>query len=107
MDIPQTDVATARSLFDAGRTTFLDIRDEASFQAGHIPGATRLDDSRVSNFIASADKQTEVVVYCYHGNSSLGATSFFIEQGFTKISSMAGGFEAWQQAGGESSIEPK
>ncbi len=105
MDIPEIDVSKAQTLFAAGAATFVDVRDPATFQAGHIPGATNLDDASVHSFLGSADKQIEVVVYCYHGNASLGATAFFIEQGFESVSSMTGGFEAWQQAGGPSVTE--
>ena len=38
-----------------------------------------------------------MIVYCYHGNSSLGAVAYFFENGFKKIASMSGGFEAWRQ----------
>ncbi len=38
-----------------------------------------------------------MVVYCYHGNSSLGATAFLLENGFKNVASMSGGFEAWRQ----------
>ncbi len=37
------------------------------------------------------------IVYCYHGNSSMGATGYFLENGFTNVASMMGGFEAWRQ----------
>jgi thiosulfate sulfurtransferase len=37
------------------------------------------------------------VVYCYHGNSSLGAAGYFLENGFKNVASMMGGFEAWRQ----------
>lgn len=41
--------------------------------------------------------ETPVIVYCYNGNSSLGATAYFIENGFKNVASMSGGFEAWRQ----------
>ena len=34
------------------------------------------------NLSRTPTKSTSVVVYCYHGNSSLGATAYFIENGF-------------------------
>jgi len=105
MDIPEIDIPAAQSLLEAGEATFVDIRDLGSFQAGHVPGAAHLDDTSIGSFIESADMQAELVVYCYHGNMSLTATAYLIEQGFRRISSMAGGFEAWQQAGGASATE--
>ncbi len=102
MDIPEIDFSQAQGLFEAGTATFVDIRDPDSFQEGHVPGAIRLDDSNIQQFVADTDKQATVVVYCYHGNSSAGATAFFRDQGFTEVSSLMGGFVAWEDAGGAS-----
>jgi thiosulfate sulfurtransferase len=35
-------------------------------------------------------------VYCYHGISSAGAASFFIDQGFDDVCHIVGGFQAWK-----------
>ncbi len=102
MDVSETEIQQAQLLLEAGTASFVDVRDSNSFQAEHIPGAIHLDDSNVQQFVASADKQATVVVYCYHGHSSLGATAFFQDQGFTAVSSLSGGFAAWQEAGGAS-----
>ena len=102
MNVPEIDIRQAQLLLEAGTATFVDVRDPNSFWAEHIPGATHLDDSNVQQFVASADKQAAVVVYCYHGNSSRGATAFFQDQGFTGVSSLSGGFTAWREAGGAS-----
>ncbi len=100
MQIPEIDVPKARELHETGGTTFVDIRDPDSYAAGHIPGALTLDDTSVQAFLRDTDPDAKIVVYCYHGNSSLGATAFFKEQGFEDVSSMSGGFEAWHQGGG-------
>ncbi len=102
MDIPQIDFAAAKALYDDKAAVFLDIRDPGSYQAGHVPGAMRLDDSNVHDFLEETDKAAKIVVYCYHGNSSIGAAGFFMEQGFTDVSSLMGGFTNWSAAGGAS-----
>ena len=75
----------------------MDIRDPGSYREAHIPGAVHLHDGNVQEFVQKTDKETPVIVYCYHGNSSLGATAYFIESGFKNVVSMSGGFEAWRQ----------
>ena len=102
MDVPEIEIPQAQEHFVAGTATFVDIRDPDSFQTGHVPGAIHLDNSNVQQFVADTDKQSTVVVYCYHGNSSASATAFFRDQGFTAVSSLIGGFVAWQEAGGAS-----
>lgn len=95
--IPQIQIHEARQKFDQHDCLFVDIRDPASYRAAHIPGAVHLHDGNVQDFIASADKDRAVIVYCYHGNSSLGAVAYFLENGFKNVASMSGGFEAWRQ----------
>jgi thiosulfate sulfurtransferase len=95
-DIAQIDVAQAKELFEAG-ATFVDVRDPASFEAAHIPGAFHLSDANVEAFVAKSDKTHTVVVYCYHGNASQGGAAYLMEQGFQKVYSVIGGFERWRQ----------
>ena len=96
-DIPEVQIHEAKKKFDQKECLFVDIRDPGSYRAAHVPGALHLHDGNVQAFIDNTDKETVVVVYCYHGNSSLGATAYFIENGFKNVASMSGGFEAWRQ----------
>ena len=96
-DILQIPIHEAKKKLDQKACIFVDIRDPASYRAAHIPGALHMQDSNVQEFIENTDKETPVVVYCYHGNSSLGATAYFVENGFQDVASMSGGFEAWRQ----------
>jgi len=97
VEIPQIQIHDAKKKLDEKSTLFVDIRDPASFRAAHIPGALHLHDGNVQDFVGKRDKETPVIVYCYHGNSSLGAAAYFIENGFNDVASMSGGFEAWRQ----------
>ena len=75
MDVPEIEIPQAQEHFVAGTATFVDIRDPDSFQTGHVPGAIHLDNSNVQQFVADTDKQSTVVVYCYHGNSSASSST--------------------------------
>jgi thiosulfate sulfurtransferase len=86
----------AKRELEAGEAVFLDIRDPQSYAAGRIPGAVALNDSNVDQFVGGADKAARLIVYCYHGHSSLGGVAFFQERGFTDVVSMSGGFEIWR-----------
>jgi thiosulfate sulfurtransferase len=98
MEIPEIQIHAAKKKFDQKGCMFVDIRDPDSYRAAHIPGAVHLHDGNVQEFIETAEKHHEVIVYCYHGNSSLGAVAYFLENGFKNVASMSGGFEAWRQA---------
>jgi thiosulfate sulfurtransferase len=97
MEIREIQIHDAKSRFDQKACLFVDIRDPGSYRQAHIPGALHLHDGNLQEFLASTDKETPVIVYCYHGNSSLGATAFLLENGFKDVASMSGGFEAWRQ----------
>ena len=76
--IKQTDVHQVKQLEGNDSVTIVDIRDSASFNAGHIPNAIHLSDSTVEQFIIDTDKNKPLVVYCYHGISSQGAAAYFL-----------------------------
>jgi thiosulfate sulfurtransferase len=95
--IPEIPIHEAKKRLDDKQSMFVDVRDPGSYRAAHIPGARHLNDTNVEAFLRDTEKETPIVVYCYHGNSSLGAVGYLREQGFTQAVSMSGGFEAWRQ----------
>lgn len=96
--IPEIDVHGAKAMLDAESAEFLDIRDPHAFAVGHIPGARHLAQDSAPQIVRDLNRDRPVVVYCYHGNSSRTATAWLMQQGFSGVTSMAGGFEAWRQA---------
>ena len=88
--------AESRELIAKGNVAIVDVRDPQSYNSSHIEGAVYLDNSTAQQFIADTDSSTPVLVYCYHGNSSQGAAQYLVEQGFTDVYSMDGGFEVWR-----------
>jgi thiosulfate sulfurtransferase len=92
----QISTTDAKAMLDQGDVTLVDIRDAQSFAQGHIEGATHLDNSSVQDFIESADPDKPLIVYCYHGHSSMSAASFLCEKGFEEVYSMDGGYELWR-----------
>lgn len=75
----------------------IDIRDPGSFANGHIENATRVDNDNFQSFIESADKNIPIIVCCYHGNSSIGATEAINNLGY-KGFSLQGGMSGWMLA---------
>ncbi|MCG9697985.1 thiosulfate sulfurtransferase GlpE [Shewanella sp. Isolate11] len=83
---------------ESGDIQVVDIRDNASFEAGHIPNSTNLTNENLASFIGNADMDHPLVVVCYHGISSQNAAQYLIEQGFDDVYSLDGGFQAWRDA---------
>lgn len=88
----------AQRLLEGGLATFVDIRDPGSFREARVPGAFSLNDGNLDEFTATADRQRPLVVYCYHGVSSLGGAAFFQDLGFQEVYSLRGGFETWRRS---------
>lgn len=88
----------AKQLIDDRDVTLLDIRDAASFAAGHIPDSINVNNDNVEAVLSHADKNKPLLVCCYHGNSSKGAADYFYAAGFTESYSIDGGYEMWKQA---------
>lgn len=74
----------------------VDIRDPQSYAMGHISGSRHIDNYSVADFIREADMDAPLVVVCYHGNSSQSAAAYFVQQGFSEVYSLDGGFELWR-----------
>lgn len=74
----------------------VDIRDPQSFHQSHIEGAVLLQNSNLQEFIEQSDLDKPLIVYCYHGHSSMSAASLLSEKGFEEVYSLDGGFENWR-----------
>jgi rhodanese-related sulfurtransferase len=84
-------------------TTVLDVRTPAEFAAGHLPGAVNVDVSS-RDFLArlgQLDRSATYAVYCHSGNRSAAALQLMSQAGFTSAFDLAGGVQAWQDAGGK------
>lgn len=80
--------------------TLLDVRENAEWNAGHVPGAVHVP---VKNVAAQALKRLPkgrpVIVTCRTGSRSRGATRILREKGIEAFS-LSGGMSAWESAGG-------
>ena len=88
----------AVELLRTGSACLVDIRDRATFSLGHAPGAFHLTNETLGAFLQQTDPDHPVVVMCYHGHSSQGAAQYLVNQGFTEVYSVDGGFEGWRLA---------
>jgi rhodanese-related sulfurtransferase len=54
-----------------------------------------------STSAAAWPRDAEVVIYCASGNRSALAADTLRQMGYEKVSSLAGGFRGWAEAGGD------
>ncbi len=95
MNITRISVQETWELMSEGEITVLDIRDEQSYAAGHLPEALHIKTIDMETFVENEDKEKALLIYCYHGHSSISAAGYFAQKGFSRTYSMDGGYEAW------------
>jgi len=98
-----TAVETQDRLRQNPQAKLIDVREDNEFAAAHAAGATHLSKGIIERDIETAvpDKNTELILYCGGGYRSALAADVLQKMGYTNVFSMAGGWKAWQEAGGE------
>ena len=94
----EIDVEQAKKMMASQEVVIVDIRDPQSYEEAHIPQAIRIDQSNIQEFLQKKDKDKPLICYCYHGFSSQNAAEYFHHNGFQKVYSIVGGFEAWRSS---------
>jgi len=77
----------------------LDCREPDEHATARIAGSTLIPMSQLMDRVGElADyRDREIVVHCHHGGRSLRVTHWLRNQGFTKVSNLTGGIDAWSQ----------
>jgi rhodanese-related sulfurtransferase len=101
----KVEMAMTKRFFDARGALFVDARDQAEYDKGHIPGAIRLTNPEAQNeperVKALPVNGRPIIVYCEGGacEASLDLARFLIESGFKKVLVYMGGYPEWEAAG--------
>jgi rhodanese-related sulfurtransferase len=97
-------VADTRARLTANpEVRLIDVREDHEWEAAHAAGADHLGKGIIERDIEASvpDKATEVILYCGGGYRSALAADVLQQMGYTNVFSMAGGWKAWQESGGE------
>jgi monothiol glutaredoxin len=94
--VKQMTVQELATKLEAGNITLVDIRGDEERSRAFIEGAEILT-REVMDKLEQMPKESEIAFLCQHGNASQGAAEYFRKKGFTKISNVAGGMQAWAQ----------
>src|SRR3990167_5671505 len=86
----------AKQLITSHDLVIADVRDEDSYDEGHIEHAIHLSMGKLQEYCDHAEKTKPILVYCYHGVSSQSVAQHLVEQGFAEVYSLIGGFETWK-----------
>ena len=91
---------TAKALHDhPPRARIIDVRNTNEWKDGHLPDATHIYLGDLAAKSESLSKQDPIVVHCQTGARASIATSILMARGFTDVTNVTDGVEAWRKAG--------
>lgn len=78
----------------------LDVRSEAEFAAGHIPGAINIPHDQVAERLGElpSDPGTEIVVHCQSGKRAALAEDVLGKAGYENVRDLEGHWAGWSAA---------
>lgn len=98
MPVPEISVHEAQRLLAAPQPPrLIDVREPDEWEIARIAGAELLPLSQWPA-IAQAqltDPAQPILVLCHHGARSARAAEFLLRSGFTSVTNVAGGIDAW------------
>ena len=108
-EIREISAAETDALRQRGAATIVDVRETSEWEQGHVPGAAHVSKSYLEQDIEAAvpDRSTPVVLYCAGGIRSLFAGQTLAQMGYTNVTSMSGGFQAWKSNGLDWTMPPR
>lgn len=77
----------------------LDVRTDAEYQEGHVPGAVLLPLADLGTRMTEVPKNRPVYVICRSGSRSAQASAQLVKAGYTQVINVDGGMNAWTAAG--------
>lgn len=81
----------------------LDVRDADEYRNGHIPGAVNISrgllEFKFTNDPTLESRDLNIVLYCKTSGRAALSAKALKDMGYHHVQSIAGGFDAWEQAG--------
>jgi rhodanese-related sulfurtransferase len=96
--VPEISVAEAKMrLTGPNPPRLIDVREEDEYAIARIEGAELLPLSQWPAIAAEklADAGQALLIQCHHGGRSARAAEFLLRNGFTDVTNLAGGIDAW------------
>lgn len=89
-----------RQLLDSGaKVKLVDVREADEYAGGRLPGAVHIPRGYLELRIEEqAARDEELVLYCAGGTRSALAARTLRQMGYTRVSSLAGGYNRWSDA---------
>ena len=76
----------------------IDVREPHEVALCRIPGAEPIPMRQIPEHVGTLPKDKHLLIHCHHGGRSLRVTQYLRANGFTSVSNVAGGIDAWSLA---------
>ena len=77
----------------------LDVREQYEWDEFHVPNTTLIPLGELAARVNEVPKDAQIVVICNSGNRSDQGRDILKQAGFSKVTSMDGGVQAWRSLG--------
>lgn len=88
---------TKQLLANPDQVELIDVREPVERDLCSIPGSTHIPMRQIPEQLTTLPKDRHLLIHCHHGGRSLRVTQFLRAQGFTRVSNVAGGIDAWAE----------
>lgn len=80
-----------------GRTLLIDVREPYELEICRIEGAQPVPMAQIPAQLDALPKDKHLLIFCHAGGRSRRVTAFLREHGFTAVSNVTGGIDAWAE----------
>ncbi len=78
---------------------FLDVRTQAEWDQFHIKGSQLIPLDQLQKHLSELPRDKDIVVVCLSGHRAQSGADVLLQAGFTQVSCLSGGMNAWVSAG--------
>ncbi len=99
--IPMIQVQEASAALDGtpGSPLLVDVRERDEFLRVRAPGAVLYPTSSFLLRFEELPRDRPLQVICHSGSRSAAVTAWLLRNGWTEVTNVAGGMDAWERAG--------
>jgi adenylyltransferase/sulfurtransferase len=75
----------------------IDVREPYETEIAKINGAELIPMRQIPEHAHSLPRDEQLLIMCHHGGRSLKVTEYLRAQGYTAVTNIAGGIDAWAE----------
>lgn len=77
--------------------SLVDVREPHETAFCKVPNSKLIPMRQIPEAILSLPRETHLLILCHHGGRSQRVTEFLRSQGFSRVTNVSGGIDAWSE----------